>query len=204
MRRVIVGLFASLCLLLTGPDPVESQVHWESPFMVAPNSPAGWGLYLVDPAPGSGIGVLSTWRGSAAPGGIGFRLGLAEGVRGELAVYGGFDASGFLLRRSQDFPMDLLWVTGAGASVGDRAFLAFPLGVSLGREFEADGVWFNPYASPRVVLDARFGDDDDDLDLDLAVDLGVDIGFDPGWTIRFAGTVGDRSALAIGMNFRVL
>jgi hypothetical protein len=66
-------------------------------------------------------------------------------------------------------------------------------------------VWFNPYVAPRVVLDAWLGRDGpgDDVSLDLSFDLGVDIAFDPGWAIRFAASVGDRSALAIGFSFRV-
>ena len=201
MRKNLTALLAAAYFLLAA-SPGAAQVAWDSPLMVAPNTPAGWGVYLVDPSPGGGIGVLSTWRASTAPGGLGFRLGLAEGHRDRLAVYGGLDYSGMLLRSSADFPMDVAWVTGVGLGVGSNAILSAPLGVSLGRDFEADGVWFNPYVTPRVVLDAHFGGNGD-LDLGLVVDLGIDLAFDPGWAIRFAGSVGDRSALAVGMSFRI-
>ncbi|MEX0842750.1 MAG: hypothetical protein WD960_12245 [Gemmatimonadota bacterium] len=201
MRKTLAPMLAAISFLLAT-SPGAAQVAWDSPLMVAPNTPAGWGVYLVDPYPGSGIGVLSTWRASTAPGGLGFRVGLAEDHRDRLAVYGGLDYSGMLLRRSADFPMDVAWVTGVGIGVGDDAVLSAPLGVSMGTDFEADGVWFNPYASPRVVLDAHFGGDGD-LDLGLVVDLGIDLAFDPGWAVRFAGSVGDRSALAVGMSFRI-
>jgi hypothetical protein len=202
MRKVTTALVAGFLFMLAA-APAKSQVAWDSPLMVAPNTPAGWGLYLVDPHPGGGIGVMTSWRSATAPGGLGFRLGLAEGRRDRLAVYGGLDVSGMLLRRSPDFPMDMAWVTGAGLAVGDDVLLSFPLGIALGRDFDADNVWFNPYVSPRLVLDAFFGDDSD-LDLRLVMDLGLDLAFDPGWAIRFGGSVGDRSALAIGMSFRVL
>lgn len=201
MRKCLTSLGVGVVCLLAA-APAESQVTWEAPLMVAPNTPAGWGVYLVDPWPGDGIGVLSTFRSSTAPGGLGFRLGLAEGPGGDLAVYGGFDVSGTLLRQSADFPMDMIWVTGAGLGVGDSALLSFPLGVSLGRDFQADGVWFNPYVTPRVVLDAWFGGDGD-MDLGLAMDLGIDISFEPGWAVRFAGTLADHEALAIGLSFQV-
>ena len=208
MRFTMAGMTMGILLLLAA-TPIRGQVAWDGPLMVAPNSPAGWGIYLVDPSPGpgDGIGVLTTWRGAAAPAGIGYRLGLAEGRGGGLAVYGGLDISGYLVRRSADFPMDMIWVTGGGLGVGDDILVSFPLGVSLGRDFEADGVWFNPYVSPRLVLDAWFGDTrapSNELQLGIALDLGVDLAFDPGWAIRFGGTVGDRGGVAIGMSFRLL
>ncbi len=201
MRKLTTGVIVGALLAVVAP-PVQGQVAWDSPFMVAPNTPAGWGVYLVDPSPGDGIGVLTTFRSSSAPGGLGYRLGLAEGAGDDLAVYGGLDASGFLLRRSGDFPLDVAWVTGLGLGAGDDVLVSFPLGAALGRDFQADGVWFNPYLGPRVVLDAWFGDGSD-MDLRLSVDLGVDVSFDPGWAVRFAGSLGDREGLAIGLSFRV-
>ncbi len=202
MRKRIGWSLAAgaLALVMTAPG-AQAQVAWDSPGLVAPSTPAGWGVYLVDPHPGSGIGVLSTFRGSSGPG-VGYRIGLAEDRRGDLSVFGGVDLSGMLLRASNDFPLDIAWVTGLGLGLGDRAVVSAPLGVSLGRALESDGVWFNPYVAPRVVLDARFGSGSG-LDLHLAVDLGIDVSFDPGWAVRFGGTLGDRNALAIGLSFRV-
>ncbi|TVP49926.1 MAG: hypothetical protein EA350_01230 [Gemmatimonadales bacterium] len=195
-----VGL-AAVVMLFVFSAPAQGQVAWESPILVSPSTPAGWGVYLVDPHPGSGIGVLSTFRGSDGPG-VGYRVGLGEDRSGSLAVSGGVDISGMFLRQSPDFPLDVIWVSGLGVSIGDRALISAPFGVSLGRALETDGVWFNPYVAPRVVLDASFGSGSD-LQLGVAVDLGIDVSFEPGWAIRFGGTLGDRSALAIGMSFRV-
>lgn len=201
MRKLFLGTVAT-AILLAAAMPARGQVAWDAPLMVAPNSPAGWGVYLVDPSPGSGIGVMSTFRGSSAPGGLGYRIGLAEGRGDDLAVYGGIDVSGYLIRHSGDFPMDIAWVTGAGVSAGNDLLLSFPLAAVFGRDFQADGVWFNPYVGPRVNLDAWFGDRDG-LRMRLSADLGVDISFDPGWAIRFAGSLGDRNAVAVGLSFRV-
>jgi hypothetical protein len=62
--------------------------------------------------------------------------------------------------------------------------------------------------TPRVVLDAFFGNDarGSDLDLDLAVDVGLDLrlmrgGPMAGKSIRFAASLGDRDALAVGVVF---
>jgi hypothetical protein len=191
----------AVATLLVFSTPAQGQVAWESPILVSPSTPAGWGVYLMDPHPGSGIGVLSTFRGSDGPG-VGYRAGLAEDRSGSLAVFGGVDISGMFLRHSQDFPLDMIWFSGLGLAVGDRALISAPFGVSLGRELETDGVWFNPYVAPRVVLDASFGSGSD-LSLNLAVDLGIDVSFDPGWAVRFGGSLGNRNALAIGLSFRV-
>jgi hypothetical protein len=207
MKKAMIGLLAGVLLLSLSPRDLRGQVAWDSPLFVAPASPAGWGVYLIDAAKRGGIGVLTTWRASDAPGGLGFRLGLAEDGRDDLSVFGGLDASGYLLRASGEVPVNVAWVAGAGIGIGNAGLLSFPFGVAVGRDFQADGVWFNPYVSPRVVLDAWLGSDrprrDRNLELGLAVDLGMDISFDPGWAIRFAGTLGDRSALGIGVSFRV-
>lgn len=200
-KKIGMGLLAGAVALALSAPAVQGQVAWDSPGLVAPSTPAGWGVYLVDPHPGSGIGVLSTFRASSGPG-IGYRVGLAEDRRGRLSVFGGIDISGMLLRHSADFPLDIAWVTGVGLGLSERALVSAPIGVSLGRALESDGVWFNPYVAPRVVLDARFGSGSG-LDLNLAVDLGIDVSFDPGWAVRFGGTLGDRSALAIGLSFQV-
>jgi hypothetical protein len=145
---------------------------------------------------------MGTWRGA---GPLGFRVGVAD-ERGDdgLAIFGGLDLTGNLLRASSDFPLDVAWVAGAGLGVGDNILVSFPLGLTLGRDLVTDGIRFTPYFTPRVVLDAWFGDDrpNDDLSLDFALDIGADIAFSPSWAIRFAGTVGDRDAVAIGLSFQ--
>jgi len=198
-RKAIFCLIAGIFFL--PPRSAEGQVAWDAPLLSSPSAPAGWGIFLTDPSHGSGIGVLGTWNGG---GPLGFRLGVAEGRRDDLALYGGVDLAGAIVRASSDFPLDLDWVTGAGMGVGDAMLLSFPLGLSLGRAVTADGVWFNPYVTPRVVLDAWMGSSRprDGLHMRLAVDLGIDLAFDPRWAIRFGATLGDRDALAVGVSFQ--
>jgi hypothetical protein len=205
MRKSLSMAFLATLVLLVGALPARAQLVWDAPLLVAPSSPAGVGIYLVDPHPGSGIGVMTTFRATRAPG-VGYRLGFAEYPRrgasgGRIGVFGGVDLSGPLLSASDDFPLDLIWVTGVGLGVGDRVRLNAPLGVSLGRVLEAEGISFNPYIAPRVDLDADFGSDAE-LRLALVVDLGVDLGLQPGWVIRFGASLGDHRALAIGLSFQ--
>ena len=178
--------------------PARAQVAWDAPIMVSPGTTAGWGIYLVDAEAGDGIGVLGTWR----QGRQGFRIGLAEGRDDDLAGFGGVDVSGGLFDASDDFPMDAVWLVGAGLGLGDAVLLSFPLGLSFGRVVDVQDVRLNPYFAPRVVVDAWLGDDtpEDELDLQLALDVGLDISLSPSWSVRFGGTLGDREAIAIGLS----
>lgn len=208
---VAVVMVAGLVVALGGAARLEGQLAWDAPMLIGPAAPAGLGIFLMEPWPGNNIAVLGTYRIAPVPVGLGFRAGLGEGPRDRLALFGGVDVSGFLLRASDDLPLDVLWFTGAGLGVGDHLLLSFPLGLSVGANLNADGVTFGPYAAPRVVLDACIGQDrepppqacraNENLDLDLAVDVGLDLAFDPRWMIRFAASLGDRRALLIGISF---
>jgi hypothetical protein len=207
MRKALFPLVILTFVALSA-GPAEGQLPWDAPILVSPQTPPGWGVYLVDPEFDNGIGFLTTWRGG---GPLGFRVGLAEDAGDDLSVYGGVDYSQGLVEAGTVFPLYVSWVTGAGFGVGDDAILSFPLGISLGRAFQAETTIFNPYVTPRLVLDARLGQEDpesgrghDDLDVDLAVDFGLDLSFDPGWAVRFGVSGGDRDAVAIGISFQVM
>lgn len=198
-RRTFVLIFAGGAFLFGGSE-ASGQVAWDAPFFTPPTPRAGWGVYLTDPAGGDDIGVMSTFRGSGL---LGFRVGIAEARGDGLDVFGGVDLTSPLIRASSDLPVDISWVAGFGISGGDDLLISVPFGVTMGRDLVSDGIRFAPYFTPRVVLDAWFGDEepDEDLSLDFAFDIGADVAFSEGWAIRFAGTVGDRDAVAIGVNF---
>ena len=180
---------------------LEAQVAWESPMLMAPAQPGGFGVYLTDPDPGSGIGALLTWRSAGSPSSLGFRIGLAEGYRGELAASGGVDFQAPIHSAGASFPLDVVVVAGIGAGVGEYGMVSLPFGVTLGRVLTFDGVRFTPYVTPRLSLDGHMGGRRPrrGADLELIVDLGADISFDPAWAIRFGASFGGRNALAIGV-----
>lgn len=193
-------------LLAAVPASAESQVHWDAPFHVGPGLTDGVAVHLVDPDPGSGIGAMVSWTSGSVPGGLGVRLGLAEGFGGDLAGFGGVDVSGTLISSSEEVPLDLIWAAGAGAGVGSHVLVSLPLGVYAGRSFVGDGIRFLPYAGPRISLDGSLGRDgnggvggDDELDLALSVDLGADIVLSDDLGVRFGASVGDKEALSIGL-----
>jgi hypothetical protein len=169
--------------------------------LIPPGGSGGVGIYLTEPA-GGDLGVLLTFRHRAAPGGMGFRVGLAEDRGDDLSVHGGVDVGGWLTTASDDFPLDVAWFAGAGAGIGDAVLLTLPAGISLGRTVVGEDARFIPYVAPRLMLDAWLGNDvDDALELGLAVDIGLNLAFQAAWEIRFAGTLGDHRAIAVGVGF---
>lgn len=201
VRTSIALLFALAAIV---PQGASAQAAWDGPMLLAPGSPAGWGFHLVDPAPGDGIGGLVTYRANPAPVGLGFRVGVVEGARNDVALIGGVDVSGVLMRGEGETPIDVMWLAGAGAGIDDDVLLSFPVGISAGIAFNGPEVQFRPYVAPRIVLDAFLGDDDqgerDDLDLGFALEFGLDLAFGQPWAIRAAASVGDRDAISIGIN----
>jgi hypothetical protein len=208
MRRTI--LLVVVALLAGSAASLRGQTAWDSPLLMPPRAADGFGIFLTDMHAG-GIGVMATWQSPTWN--YGLRAGISEGPGGsDLAVFGGADFAGIVNRATADFPIDIDWVLGAGIGLSDGARVSFPLGLSAGHSFQGDGARFTPYLTPRVVLDAFFGRDRaeggrEGADLAFGVDVGLDLaitgGGGPfsGTTIRFGATVGDRSAIALGVVF---
>jgi hypothetical protein len=204
-RQMRHRMCAVLVVLALGtPAAASAQVAWDSPFLMPPRGEPGFGLFLIDAHRGE-LGALATWRSPSWN--FGVRGGIAEEGRGgddDVSVFGGIDFNGTLTRASEEWPLDVDWVFGAGLGVGDNVLISVPVGLTSGHVFTGEGVVFTPYVTPRVVLDALLGDegeDDDDLSLDFAFDLGLDLTFSPSFTVRFGATLGDREAVAIGVVF---
>jgi len=208
MRRSSVVAMGLLGLALSLPADAEAQVVWDGPMLVSPGAAAGWGLHLVDPHPGDGIGGIFTWRGNPAPVGMGFRVGVTEGVFEDAAVIGGLDVAGGVYSvDEEDFSVDVMWFAGAGFGLDDVVTLSFPLGMAVGWSFQDENLALRPYVAPRMVIDAILGDlpkgaaDRDDFDLGFAAEVGVDLAWDPRFGIRAAGSFGDREAISVGGTF---
>jgi hypothetical protein len=191
-------------LLLALSNNARAQLPWETPSMLAPHAPRGFGILAASyaAAPNDGWGALLIWRKADAPTGLGFRLAAGQGRGDRPALAAGVEGSAWIARVSDNFPVDMIWTTGIGGSYGSSAQIALPVGVSAGRSFSGDAVWFNPYAASRVIVEGRFGGraPADELDLQLATELGANISFDRNrrFIVRLAAAIGDRSALAVG------
>jgi len=190
MRKFVLAIALTIGIAA----PATAQV-WDSPFMVAPRPPAGLGLYLVDVA-GGDVGFMARWQPTSTSWAI--RGGIADSYD-DVALFGGVDISGALTRSRYEFPLDIDWVFGVGATIVPDFIISVPLGLTVGHTFTGDGTRFTPYLTPRIIMDAFFEGPKDGLDLDFAADLGVDVRFQPGWAVRFGATLGDREALGIGV-----
>jgi hypothetical protein len=203
MKKLCMTVLLAAALVL--PAGASAQTAWDSPLLLPPRPQPGLGIYLADMHAG-GLGVLGAWRSSTWN--YGLRFGLSEGSGDEdVAVFGGVDYTGLINTATSDFPLDVDWLLGAGAGISDGVRFSVPLGLTLGVSFQGEDARFVPFMTPRVVLDAFFGNDarGSDLDLDLAVDVGLDLrlmrGPMAGKSIRFAASLGDRDALAVGVVF---
>jgi hypothetical protein len=191
-----MGLVTALTLL--GPGAVRGQVPWDVPTFMRPGAPAGLSLFLIDPDGPGGLGGVAAWRARAAPVGVGFRAGLANGPRHRAAALFGVDVSGPLGVTGPPSGPSILWWAGAGLGVGDDIIASFPLGVVLGWSVEGDGVSFHPFVGGHLALDA-FTAGEGRMELGGALDLGVDLDFPSGWDVRFAASLGDREGVGIGV-----
>ena len=200
MRKGVLALAVAAVL---APGAAAGQIAWDSPLLLPPRAQPGFGIFLVD-VHGGDLGVMGLWRSPSWN--FGVRGGIAEARGDDIGVYGGIDFEGALTRATEEFPLDIDWVFGVGVGVAEGALTSLPLGLTVGHQFEGDGVGFLPYVTPRVVLDAcldcgRGNDDDDDISLDFAVDLGLDLRLTRAFVIRFGATLGDREGVAIGLIF---
>jgi hypothetical protein len=206
-RQLWPALLAALLL----PAGASAQTAWDAPLLLPPRPTDGFGIYLTDMHAG-GIGVLFTWQSPTWN--YGARAGIAEGPRGEgLALFGGVDYMGPVNTATTDFPLDIDWVFAAGLAVSDGVRASFPLGLSLAHSFQGEGARFTPFLTPRVILDGIFGRDrpEEDRSSEVRMGLAVDIGLDmritsgtgpfTGTAIRFSASVGDRSAIGLGVVF---
>lgn len=204
------SLILTVLALLVGASPALAQTY-DVPAFQTPYGESGLGLYMIFPNDVDDVGVMGTWRQAGEYVDIGLRGGILD-VSGEVGLFGGVDLSNELVRHTENFPLDVGWVSGVG--IGgvpefDFGLLRVPFGFTLGRELTSEGgeVGFLPYVYPRLALDFLFRDDEpgegggDDTELNFDVDLGFDVDLQQSWKLRFAATLGHNEAIGLGMSF---
>jgi len=198
MKKALT-LLACLVLILSLPTSSSAQVTWDAPSLMRPGSPSGVSIMLFEGHPGDELGVQLGWRNSAAPAGLGFRVGVSDDpYGGDLAVMGGFDYSRSIAQLDGAGDPSVMWWTGAGIGVGDEFIASVPLGLVFGWRGSGEGVVFLPYAGAHAALDIWSGPGDN-LDIDGSFDFGVDVGWSSGFMARFGASIGGRDSFAVGV-----
>lgn len=212
---LLVGslLAAAALLALVGPAPAQVSPEWDVPSFHLPGGEDGYGMYVTFPQDLEAVGAVGTWRTSGEYADLGVRAGVSNVERpfGDDVVgfSAGLDLKNELVSAYEEFPLDVSWATGVGASALpelDRAAVRVPLGLVVGREIEGEGVTFTPYLHPRLGLDFLFREDPpagpgDRTDLRMDLDFGADLRVDDAWSVRVGFTMGRDFTAGAGLTF---
>jgi len=200
MRR---KTFATALFFLIAPAGAGAQMAPDTPRMMSPNGPGGFGVaYLrAGVLPGDHQALFLTWTLPGNPG-IRVRGGVGSGHEGEEAAFGGVDIQTPIARRGT-LPFDLDWQAGAGVGVGSHLLITVPFGITAGTSWSSGSVWMAPYASVGVAADLHLGDafEGEPFEVDPALDIGLDLSLDDArhTVLRAASSLGDRQALSVGI-----
>lgn len=197
MRKLTIMLIG---LALAGGASGLNAQAWDTPSFMGPRPGADLGVYLVDGDVGD-LGVHAIWRSTRTMN-LGLRLGFLDAGDGVLQL--GAETWGDIIMEGVDFPLDLTWTAGAGASFNGVTTVSVPVGLSLGKTFDVGAASMQVYGHPRLALVAFNNPVTDDLDLDLEsqFDLGADVYLSQAVTLRVGVSLGNGDALGIGLAWR--
>lgn len=176
----------------------QAQV-WDAPSFMPPRPGDDIGIYLTEPDLADFV-VQGIWRQRGNLN-LGVRVGFADqGADG--AFQAGAETWGALTSAGPDFPVDVTWTLGAGATFGNATVLSIPLGLSIGRTVAMEPLTLQFYAHPRLALIATAVDNDTRTDFDGLFDIGADLHLNPAWKVRVGVTLGGVDALGVGLAYR--
>lgn len=200
---------AAFVLLVLAPT-LDAQAAWETPRLIGPESPGGLGMFwLRSSALGPELdGGMAIWSLPGMGGSVALRGGAAVDPDDDVAAFGGVDIRSHVATHTQTQPLDVVWNAGIGAGSrleeGQHVVVTVPMSIAAGRSWTSGAIWLAPYLSIGVAMDVHFGQDapDDEVEVYPSADVGLDFALDPGrnFVIRVATSLGDRQALAVGLN----
>lgn len=181
-----------------------TSVHaqaWDTPSFMPPRPGDDIGIYFTDHGD---FGISGIWRQHGNLN-LGVRVGYidsdVQGVDGTILVGGETWAP--LFSAGPDFPVDVSWTLGAGATFNDFATsFAIPGGVTVGRAFVLTPLTVQVYGHPRLVLAFVSANNDVEADLDGVFDLGADVEINEAWKLRLGASLGGVDALGVGFAYR--
>ena len=215
LRAGVLAAAAAALLALPGTAAAQVSPEWDIPSFHVPGGEDGYGMYVTFPQDMEAVGAVGTWRTSGEYVDLGLRAGIANVERpfgeDEVGVSAGLDLKNELVSAYEEFPLDVSWATGIGASAVpelDRAAVRVPLGLVFGRRIESENLTVTPYLHPRLALDFLFREDgtgpggaDDETDIRMDLDFGADFQFQDEWSIRLGLTLGRDFTAGAGLTF---
>ena len=189
---------AAVLAVFSAPGALDAQ-RWNTPSFLGPVPVGDFGVYVVDGDYGD-VGIHGLWRQTGAVN-LGIRFGFLDGPD---ALQFGFETWGPVVMADEEFPLDVAWTLGAGATLNGFDIVSVPAGATLGRTFDVGTITMQAYGHPRLVLLAfeQPVTDDLELDLDFQFDLGADFYLSEAVTLRVAAGLGDADAIGIGVAWR--
>lgn len=179
----------------------EARAQLDTPSFLAPRTGDDIGVYVTDPGDAD-FGVQGIWR---QRGGLnmGVRVGYTD-VGEESLVTVGAETWALIRTRSDDFPVDIAVTFGAGATFNGGTTGEVPVGLSIGRTANLGPVQVQLYGHPRgaILFHVDVPEDQDELEFDPRLDVGMDIVLASVLKLRLGATVGDFSALGLGVAYR--
>lgn len=194
MRAKTLLVTAAALAVATG---TQAQV-WDAPSFMPPRPGEDIGIYLSEPD-GADLVVQGIWRQRGNLN-LGVRVGFADQATGG-AFQAGAETWGEIMSVGPDFPVDVTWTLGAGATFGDFTLVSIPLGVTIGRTLTT-ALPLQVYAHPRLALVVASFNNNTDTDLDGFFDLGADLHLGPDWKARLGVTLGGTDAYGLGLAYR--
>jgi len=212
MTMRVTTLLIVAVSLSAWPHAVRAQIAWDTPRMVGPESPTGFGVYFLRSSAlgGEMDAAMGTLGLPGTNGSVSLRGGAAVNADDDLTVFGGIDVRAPIARHTDTQPLDIEWTAGIGAGApaqGERwALVSLPMALSAGRSWSSGSVWLAPYVSLGVAFDLNVGGDapDEEFEWSPTADVGLDLALDAGrrFVVRVGASLGDRHAVAVGLNVR--
>ena len=190
---------AVVLTIFAAPGAVDAQ-RWNTPSFLGPVPVGDLGVYVVDGDFGD-MGIHGIWRQTGAVN-LGIRLGFLDTP--DEAIQFGVETWGPVAVADEEFPLDVAWTVGAGATLNGINIVSVPAGLTIGRTFDVGTITMQVYGHPRLVLLAFEQPVTDELELDLdgQFDLGADLYLSETVTFRVAAGLGDADAIGIGIAWR--
>ena len=206
MRRTTLFIVCVLVAVAVAlPVATEAQIAWDTPRLIGPDTPGGFGAYWVRAGtlPGDGDAAFATMTLPGLGTSVTLRGGIGNGAGEEPAGFGGVDLRAPITRHGPGQPLDIEWHTGVGVGIGQYQIASLPIGVSVGRGWSSGSIWFAPWIAVGATAEYRRGEEapDEEFVVEPTAEVGVDLAFDPGrrFIVRAATALADRQAVSVGL-----